>query len=193
MHYRLYVLTDKSNANNSKEARDYVNDQLLNDSSFVGEGGRFSSPIADWFVIGGRWSGVLTQIQLNQSTLKRFWDEFEAKKLGWTSKENSAEDQAKKTHKLFKSYFPKFKGLVPVYRGDDIQYNRFENGADDDAMLVTKKLWKIIKENFKKEYERELPEYPEVEEDYIVDLEGEPLTDNSVIGKKWIVVVDFHN
>ncbi len=61
MHSRLLVTCNKDHAGTSQEAREYVYDALLNDSSFVGDGGRFGAPVADWFVIGGRWSGELSR------------------------------------------------------------------------------------------------------------------------------------
>lgn len=192
MHYRLFVLTNKGNAKTSEEACQYVYDQLSNDDSFAGEGGRFGSPIADWFVIGGRWSGVLTQLLLDSKVVKEFWKEFEKEQLGWTNlTDKKQEDQIKKSNKLFMKYFPNFKGEIPVWRGN--QYDH--QGAKDDAQLVTKELWKALAKDFKnsKEHGGNIPEEPEASSDGIVDLEYDFVNEASVVGKKWIVVVDYHN
>lgn len=186
MHHKLFVLTNKDNAKTSKEARDYVYNQLENDVSFVGEGGRFSSPIADWFVIGGRWSGAITQLFLDQDKLGEFWKEFEKQQLGWTNNTDKLkEDQQKKSQELFMTYFPNFKGEIPIWR--DAGY--IHEGYEDDAQIVTKKLWEALK----KEYKNDIPIEPTPEDNNLCDLEGDEVTKENVIGKKWLVVVDYHN
>jgi hypothetical protein len=194
MHFRLFVLTNKENAKTSEEARSYVYNELENDNSFVGEGGRFNSPIADWFVIGGRWSGALTQLFLDQDKLKEFWKEFEEKQLGWTNlTDKKEEDQQKKGKELFMQYFPNFKGEIPVWRDSSHKY--IHEGSEDDAQIVTKKLWEVLN----KEYETTdthvgfIPEEPTPEEDGICDLESDEVTEENVVDKKWLVVVDYHS
>ena len=54
-----YVLVPKTEASSSLEARQYVMEELTDDPSFMGEGGRFSRARLDWLVTGGRWSGRL--------------------------------------------------------------------------------------------------------------------------------------
>ena len=195
MHYRLYVLTNKENAKTSQEARDYVYNQLDNDKSFCGEGGRFSCPIADWFVIGGRWSGALTQLLLDQDKLKEFWEEFEKQKLGWTNlTDKKEEDQQRKSQELFMQYFPKFKGEIPVWRDSSHKY--IHEGSEDDAQIVTKKLWEALEKEYKenKKHVESIPNYPILQDDGICDLEEEDgINEINVVGKKWLVVVDYHN
>ncbi len=186
MHYRLYVLTNKENAKTSKEARDYVYNELSNDSSFVGDGGRWNCPISDWFVIGGRWSGALVQLLLDQNILKKFWKEFEKQQLGWTNNtDKKTEIQQKKGQKLFMKYFPKFKGEIPIWR--DAGY--LHKGNEDDAQIVTKELWEVLK----KEYKDGIPSEPNPEDDKLCDLESNEVVKENVISKKWLVVVDYHS
>lgn len=199
MHYRLLVLTKKENAEDSEGARSYVYNELLNDSSFCGEGGRFSSPFADWFVIGGRWSGELTRLLLDQTKLKKFWADFDEQKLGWTNNSDKLEaDQKRKSEELFVKYFPTWKGKkdLPVWRD-----NYEHNGFDDDAQIVTKKLWEVIEAKYKEVEEHDGKGIPEFElnpdKDGIINLEeayeGEATNAKNVIGKYWVVVVDYHN
>src|SRR5436190_221320 len=61
MHFRMLVTTSLPLDSTSDDARREVYSQLMADESFCGSGGRFGSPIADWFVIGGRWSGLLAE------------------------------------------------------------------------------------------------------------------------------------
>jgi hypothetical protein len=191
VHYRLYVLTNKGNAKTSEEAREYVYNQLSNDDSFAGEGGRFGSPIADWFVVGGRWSGHLTNLLLDQKKLEAFYKECEENKLFWTNGTDMKEvDQRKKVHKLFLTYFPKFKGMLPHYR-DSYEHQGFE----DDAQIITKELWKAIEKEYKssEEHGGTIPLEPDASDDGIVDLEFDTVSKADVVGKKWIVIVDYHN
>ena len=70
MHYLLFVTTDKENAETSQDARSHVYNWLY-EQDYVGEGTRFNSCYADWLVIGGRWSGHITQELLNKEQLKQ--------------------------------------------------------------------------------------------------------------------------
>ena len=54
MHFRMLVTISREGIKTSEEARNAVHNKLLEDQSFCGDGGRFGSPVADWFVIGGR-------------------------------------------------------------------------------------------------------------------------------------------
>jgi len=194
MHFRLFILTNKENAKTSQEARDYVYQQLENDNSFVGDGGRFSSPIADWFVVGGRWSGVLTQLLLDQDKLKEYWEEFEKQQLGWTNlTDKKEEDQQRKSQELFMEYFPNFKGEIPVWRDSTIKY--LHHGSEDDAQIVTKKLWEALNKDYEENDSHVgfIPSDPNPEDDGICDLDYDEITKENVIGKKWIVVIDYHS
>lgn len=58
-HYLYFVLIDKKDASNSKEAREQATDELDN-NGFVYSGGYFGGGKCDCYVIGGRWSGFLS-------------------------------------------------------------------------------------------------------------------------------------
>lgn len=60
MHHRLFVTLSAPADATSEAVRCRVHARLLADDSFCGPGGRFGSPLCDWFVLGGRWSGCLT-------------------------------------------------------------------------------------------------------------------------------------
>lgn len=183
MHCRLLVLIDRESAKTSKEARQEVF-QRLHDDGFAGEGTRFSSPIADWFVIGGRWSGVLTRCRLDQAKVKQFEEGFGKKHGWWIGGEKRITEETRRTQakKLFAKYFPNFKGIFPYWRDTykDIGY-------EDDAMIVTQEIWdKVIKD-----CDRDVnPEYHDGSA--VIDLDNYEDVKESIIGKKWVVVVDFH-
>lgn len=67
MHSRLIVLTKEGR--NSTEARRHVYDDLW-EHGFAGRETRYESPIAGWFVIGGRWTGELKRAFLNKEERK---------------------------------------------------------------------------------------------------------------------------
>lgn len=59
MHTQAIVTFNKDKAKNSEEARKYASDFLFK-NGFTAQV-YFCSGIADWFVIGGRWSGCLSK------------------------------------------------------------------------------------------------------------------------------------
>ena len=201
MHYLMYALLDKNQAENSEDARTEVNEILSNDDSFCGEGGRFGSPVADWFVIGGRWSGDLAKNLLDKDFFKEVDKRIPHDKFGFTTKDVA-------DHKA------EFQKIWEELGGKDANpYNRdsYEHGGgEDDAMIVDEKVWeKIILPilNNKKEYKAEYSQVVRkndynLPEPILADVgeEGETSFNDkvedvkkSVVGKKWIVVVDYHN
>lgn len=186
MHYSLMVTVGKDKAENSEEARNYVQSELENDDSFVGEGGRFSSPIADWFVIGGRWSGHLAQ----QYLTKDFFEEVKTQlklggDFGLSTKE--VEENKDKIQKVWESVGGK--GENPYNRDS---YNH--GGFEDDAMIVDKTLYEKLLKEFEGEYKggKTWGDKNEYFDLHFVDLDDEEVS-KEFIGKKWIVVVDYHS
>ena len=185
MHYRMFVLLNKKEANSSEEARRVVQSTLIDDPSFVGEGGRFGSPIADWFVIGGRWSGELTKLMLDQKKVKAFYEEFDKKHGWWTPSKETDKSRRTQALRMFKKYFPNFKGEMPYWRD-----NYKDGGYEDDAQLLDKKLYKAAV----KQYEGK-GEWGCVKDDgqvEIIDLDDEEIN-KDLIDKRWLVVVDYHS
>ena len=87
MHYLMLVTLAMHDGATSSNARHQAMELLLADDSFCGEGARFGSPLCDWFVIGGRWSGWLTESLLGddykaarqvqpRDALNRLWQRF---------------------------------------------------------------------------------------------------------------------
>jgi hypothetical protein len=76
----------------------------------------YQNQVWDWYVIGGRWSGYITQSNLDQATYEKFLKEFRENALGFISKDNPECKQRKRAHELFMKYFPNFEGDIPIYR-----------------------------------------------------------------------------
>ncbi len=186
MHSLLLVTCNKENAETSQEARDYVDDVLTNDNSFVGEGGHFGSPVADWFVIGGRWSGELSR-QTWAEGVTKFIGELEKKeKIGLWRYSYPDGKYAEKQKRLIKEVEELYQKSLPAeYRDKGLVYARdtYGNyGYEDDAAIVTPELYDL----FLKPYEG-----VDLSEGVYVDLDWDEVS-RDFIHTKWLVVVDYH-
>jgi len=198
MHHKLIILTDRyrwendndkngkainvqnvSRFKNSLAVRNFVSNWLEKEG-FTSQG-RFGGGRADWFVIGGRWVHDLILICLNPLLWKSYKD-----KMNEIINENLAYPEIEK--KIFKEFFPKYKG-PNLFK--DSKFNTYNQlGTKDSAMIVNKKLWiRLIK-----------PLINESDEDpwndpiiYIEDNELKNLTEKETIDKMWCVIVDYHD
>ena len=189
MHYRLLVTFEKESAATSEEARRYVEQELLNDPSFSG-GGRFGGGVADWFVIGGRWSGELSRATWGRAVEKQIASLEKKEKLqvwgAYYVNKKMREAQARLKQQVEELYAA---ALPQEHHDKSLVYDRDtyrDLGYEDDAMRLTQEL-----------YDSLLAEYAG---DFIarsqysvafVDLDYDPL-DPDFVGKKWLVVVDAH-
>lgn len=171
MHFRTFITFDKSKAENSEIAREYVKTFLI-EENFCNQG-FFSNSPADWFVIGGRWSGELQDIDIYKKVMKML---KKKKDEHLYQKDLDSEENKKEIQKIWEKEGGK--GINPLIRDN---YN--DNGYEDDAMVVTKTLYnKFLKELKGKETDNE----------HFWDLEYD-CVDKKFIGNKWIVMVDYHN
>jgi len=187
MHALLYVLCPKQGLSDSKSARSHVF-HWLSDNGFTENLGLFQHYYADWFVIGGRWSGELTANQLDQEKIKALNNEFEKKYGFWINKDITEEIRQNQYQEITRKYFPDYKGLPWAFR-DSYQ----EGGYEDDAQIVNRLLFeRIIKEHLIDEISQErLWNGGAVIATDRTDNK-DPITPDRYIGKYWVVVVDFH-
>ncbi len=175
MHQLLLVTTRADQYKSTEDAREKVFAQLENDQSFCGTGGRFGGPIADWFVIGGRWSGELVKPESYTDDVKKIYnidDDF------------ISESEINKQKKALEKYWTSFGNKLPepLFRDPYIEY-----GYDDDCLLITPDI-----------YQRFLLDYVGQSEAYtlgnctFIDLEYDAVSPQ-FIGKKYLIVVDYHN
>ncbi len=160
MHYLMFATLTMLPGESSLDARRRVQNLLLEDDSFCGEGGRFGSPLCDWFVIGGRWSGKLQMALLG--------DAYQAQITELVDQHPDALNQL--WHRFGGT------GEHPYTRDayDDL-------GCDDDAMIVNQALYDRFLAG-------DIGRFCET----FADLDGDPV-DDWFIGRKWLVVVDYHN
>ena len=182
MHVRFLVTLDNEFVENSQAARSLASSYLLN-NGFVHNDMRWSNGIADSFVIGGRWSGELSRHSWAKSLAEKM-DEIEQKHdITVCGAFYSDKSRQKTQRKLAEQFQHMWDSEAPQeYIGIPVQRDSYEeDGYEDDAMLLTKELY----DNLLKEYEGT------VESEYHADLDNEEIS-RDMIGKKWIVVVDYH-
>lgn len=185
MHYRFFVTFNKEYAATSMEARDYAA-QYLNDNGFAhDEDKRWAGGFADWFVIGGRWSGELSRHSWAASLYTRLENAEKAAGVqvwGASYADKTLQRKQKALTKLFtvawKQEAPKVYLRLPINRSTYLAL-----GYEDDAMLVTQEL-----------YDKLLQEYAtdgSTDSEHHADLDYDAVTP-AMIGEKWLVVVDYH-
>jgi hypothetical protein len=177
MHYRFFVTFNQDGAETSAAARRHVSNALIAEG-FAGQEGRWSAGLADWFVIGGRWSGELTRAWLGKEKVEKVEKEFEEKHGWWIGgQEQMTEEQRREQMKdIFDREFPDFTGEMPYWRN---QYEAY--GYEDDAMILTQELYDALL----KAYEGQ------EDSDAHADLDYDAVSPD-MVGTKWVVVVDYH-
>ena len=181
MHTLLIVTVSMWDARHSQEAKDHADDLLREDDSFCGNGGRFGSSLCDWFLVGGRWSGLLQETLLGDAYQAAFKREFPQFANGWYPR-----DLVEQHREALSQFWHRFggKGEHPVTRlALDITC------GDDDAMPLNRFLY----DHFLKEhagFATNLPGHGAVCD--FADLDDEPV-EESFIDRKWLVVIDYHS
>ena len=179
MHHLMLVTLSLPDGGASAEARDAAFDLLSEDDSFCGKGGRFGCPLADWFVLGGRWSGMLRETILGQHYRDALEQEFPEFTKGYFLS-SLLEQRKTELNQLWQRCGGT--GNHPLSRSGYDHY-----GAPDDAMLVDQFLY----DRFLKPHAGSTNNIGGDEADF-ADLDGDEV-DESFIGRKWLVVVDYHN
>ena len=220
MHQRLIVVSSHDGKNNTKEPNDVTHEveEWLNENGFAAQGGRWTEGPSDWFVMGGRWSGCLTQhhkgIPYDDYTdfAKSLANKKELKSEVWKWAGN---DFTKKNADKLNDWWQDKTGTDtkhPWLR-DSYAYD------GDDSMLLTEKLWKHFKdEGFTYQEEDafivmdrwEIPSQLEEGDEQVdyndettwIDIEnkwgnGAPNSDDFLEPPKtndqvWLSVVDYH-
>ncbi len=180
MHSLMIVTLTMLPGETSAQARQRAYRLLLEDRSFCGDGGRFGSPMCDWFVIGGRWSGRLRDAvigALYRDTVKQRFPEF----AGNYYRASDAKARGPELDALWRE----LGGCGPS------PYSRnayADTGYDDDALRVDQAIY----DRFIAEYAGHADGEEGSAAARYADLDGEE-ADDTFIGRKWIIVVDYHN
>ena len=180
MHYLYLVAVKKDEEIEKENILSEVKNQLEQEN-FCGEGGYWSNGKGDWFVMGGRWSGHLQELQLNDWNKKA--KELLKIKDGEFISNQDIDDNKEELQKLWESLGGKGKNVW----GRD-SYNN--DGEEDDCMLLDKKLFEALK---KRDYpDTEVAIY---ENGYIQDemLLQNFLEQKDIVNNYYLCVVDYHN
>jgi hypothetical protein len=175
MHNLMLVTIAMPADATSDEVRDEVYETLMDDNSFCGEAGRFGGPLCDGFVIGGRWSGLLAETIIGpayRDTVIAKIPEFGGELLP----QQLIDSHAGELDALWLQHCGM--GPSPYTRSGYRDY-----GFSDDAMVVTQTLYDALLAKYADEIY--------VTEKFI-DLNDEAIGPDFV-GRKWLVVVDYHN
>ena len=171
MHHRLFITFDKSCAKRSSDARRYAYNKLSNKW--------YGDPCIDWFVIGGRWTGLFTwahrRTQTEVKGVNKRYQPYESTEYGEI-------ESAKKHLRALMADTRKY-----VRNNVTTGMLRHDYGYNDDATIVSKEFYGL----FLKEYEKENKEYYSELDKGFIDLDSDPVSQN-FIDKKWLVVVDCH-
>ncbi len=176
MHYLMLVTLSMPPDSTSLDVRKEAQTRLSQDDSFCGPGGRFGAPLCDWFVLGGRWSGHLQETLLRDAyrdALKLAIPEM-AKDLYPADLAVKHEDQLNQIWRQVGG-----RGSSPHTRSS---YDLL--GQEDDAILVNQALYDEFLGPYAGQKYGDNPKF--------ADLDDEPVTE-SFIGRKWLVVIDYHN
>ncbi|MBY0461254.1 MAG: hypothetical protein K2V38_28350 [Gemmataceae bacterium] len=179
MHNRLIVTLDAEPDDTSDDVRHAAYNALTLDPSFCGAGGRFCSPLADGFVLGGRWTGYLAEARMAPAYRAELLAAVPAL-AGRYFDDRLIQEHAETLCRIWLAHGGT--GPHPLVRDHHAML-----GADDDAQPVTPELLATV-----------LAPYVGGSECYdsggcdFADLDGDDLTAEAV-GRKWAVVVDYHN
>ena len=179
MHYLMLVTLTVAPAITSAQVREEVYHQLTQDDSFCGSGGRFGSAQCDWFVVGGRWSGMFAETIIGPAHYEAIIARFPEIAQGFYPQSLVDEHRS-----LFDSIWREHggQGASPYTRSS---YE--ELGYDDDAQPLTSQLYHTHLAQFCGESVVTNSSHCQ-----FVDLDGDALSPD-FIGRKWLVVVDYHN
>lgn len=203
MHYAYFVSIPRDEADSAAEAIREA-ETFLDSNGFAGEGGLYSSSKADWYEIGGRWSGIFTMmLPFYQNFLARCREIAKEKypliAEDWERIAHYGDEKKDAQHTalkheilaLWKESTPKeySRMVCPLARGGtftwkEVQTNFMDSRSDvDDAQVLTKEQL----ENLLKEYADAEVVFTDTCEESTLETDGE-----KAIGR-WIVIIDYHN
>ncbi|MFW5961985.1 MAG: hypothetical protein ACOCQR_00035 [bacterium] len=136
---------------------------------------RNPNAVWDWYVIGGRWSGILSTSSLDEDKLESFYEDYGDKVNNWSQEEHDIEAK-----KLFLSYFPNYKGKVPIVR------DTYADGFYEDDVMPLSLVQPLVKDWLDNFFEVQIPEleqrleYWKKEESNQNKIKYDPLTINMV-------------
>lgn len=144
MHALYFVIFDRKEAGNSLKAKNLATNTLM-DENFCCQEGFFSAGKAEWFTVGGRWSGILQVLKLGIDMERFFGMSEQERKDSWSQKGGAGPCPGEDRHSGFEEY-------------------------PDDAMVVDQGLWQKLAETYP---EVEAYDANACSEDILADLKSQ--------------------
>jgi hypothetical protein len=175
MHHLYFAKISKKQVKTSEEA---ITEAVsgLDRNQFCGDGGYFTSHKSDWYVVGGRWSGILSEIDLDIDFLKEVKSILNIKDF---ISMKDIDDNEDKIQKLWEKLGGVGKNSL----------SRKGGNHSDDAFIIKSKLLKKLQKRF----EKEDIEVAIFDEDGSMESE---ITINDLNEKDygdWLIVIDYHD
>lgn len=188
MHYLYFVLLAKQDLMNSEQACQMAAQELEN-ICFAGEGGVFSSPKADWYVIGGRWSGCLSRLKGKEP--KPDLEHIAAEREQF-NKFRKDPETVWHPSKMSKAEFDK---TVEEHMKSGGTRSSYRNeGYSDDAMRLTPILRKLLQKKYGEDGSETGGYGDGIDVFHVQEGDEISLADlKETHDGRWIVVVDYHN
>lgn len=183
MHNLAYALLPIEEADSSQKAREVVYDYLINDPSFVDIGDlsyMYWSPRCDWFKIGGKWSGKLN----SQNILDEFFRKAKDLQEG-NSFEGYLRDFITKNQDTLEKIWDDLGGMYGNPLSRDV-YGCY--GYEDDARIMDEE----IAEKIKMLGQSDISENGRLLDCSSDNCYWEINDAKELIGKAWVVVIDYH-
>lgn len=198
MHYLYFVCVPKDDAKNSEEAMTRA-EEFLEAENFCGENLFYSSGKADWYEVGGRWSGFFTELEpwykkyeaARNKMLKEKYPEFELGTIYPASDKRAqkAGEMQEDIKRVFRQFCPDKTLSAPDGRCGTFSWKGAERSDKDDAVLMTRSLWRKFKKFITDEdYNDTEVVFSGVLDETMVDS----VKEKDAIDQWW-VVIDYHN
>jgi hypothetical protein len=180
MHYVYFVKLNKDDANDARGAIERV-ESMLESNGFVLNEGYWGGGKCDWFVVGGRWSGVLSGLGIKGDFDDEARKLVQASEPGEKGHDFLSDQMAEKYADQIQRLWLKMGGKNEnPYARDTYK----TDGYDDDAVVLNSAVIAALKEK-----------WPEGVEYFDSDaFEERNLSELSAddIGH-WLVMIDYHN
>lgn len=189
MHYLYFVAKKKEKEDKKEDIASEVENQL-NNEGFAGEGGYWVSCKSDWFVMGGRWSGELQKVKMDN------WHDkaLEIAKKGRPEEDNDrdfiTQTDIERNNAELQELWEKLGG-TGRHCWDRNRLTTGETYFEDDTMLLDEELYKGLVDKDYDEVEVAVMEDGWVEEEML--LKDFLKNKENVVGNYWICVVDYHS
>lgn len=214
MHSLYFVVVPRKEASTPRGAIAEA-EHFLEGNQFVCSEGLWGGGKCDWYEVGGRWSGMFTELMLPEKKRKayekelqridkeyhRWWDEArkesDAGKGKWEELYPKINEwREREILQAWKKHFPGAKVLCPEARKGtfsfhyvkDIAYNFGQRHDADDAVLMTKKIWRKFRKEWVKKDDNSLEC---VFTDTYEELPVSEVKEKDALGTWW-VVIDYH-